>query len=209
MHRIFVSPRDPAAVAIRCVTPATWPDVCAGLDAPMRAFAEAAGFEPRAGRHLMLPAPDGALAGVLYGVDADDHPARDPFWAGALPGVLPSGTFRLDDPPGDARVAALAFVPGGYRFARYRKRDDQEIRPEPPAGADGEDLSPMLDARSLPPVLIHTPTNDIPGRARGGAPARRTARRRRPRDRRRRLAGAEFSAGPWARAAAKAPRRSI
>jgi leucyl aminopeptidase len=161
MHRIFVSPRDPAAVAIRCVTPATWPDVRAGLDAPARAFADAAGFEPRAGRHLPLPASDGALAAVLFGVDADDHPARDPFAAGALPGLLPSGTFRLDGPPGDVRVAALAFALGCYRFARYRKRDDKEVHLELPAGVDGEDLSRIVDGVFLARDLINTPTNDM------------------------------------------------
>src|SRR5215470_2393857 len=109
MHPTFVSPGASAAIAIRCVTPATWPDVRAGLAAPARAFADAAGFEPRAGRHLLLPAPDGSLAGVLFGVDADDAPARDPLAAGALPGLLTAGTYRLDSPPGDARVAALAF----------------------------------------------------------------------------------------------------
>src|SRR5882672_7671704 len=122
MHSIFVDSAASAAVAIRCVTSATWPDVRAGLAAPARTFADAAGFEPRAGRHLLLPAPDGSLAGVLFGVDADDHPARDPFAAGALPGLLPNGTFRLDNPPGDAGVAALAFALGSYRFSRYRKR---------------------------------------------------------------------------------------
>jgi leucyl aminopeptidase len=161
MHRIFVAPRDPAAVAIRCVTPATWPDVRAGLDAPARAFADAAGFEPRAGRHLPLPAPDGALAAVMFGVDADDHPARDPFAAGALPALLPSGTFRLDGPPGDARVAALAFALGTYRFARYRKRDDKEVRLALPAGVDGEDLSRIVDGVFLARDLINTPTNDM------------------------------------------------
>jgi len=161
MHRIFVSPRDPAAVAIRCVTPATWPDVRAGLDAPMRAFADAAGFEPRAGRHLLLPAADGALAGVLFGVDAEDKPARDPFWAGALPGLLPAGTFRLDDAPGDVRTAALAFALGSYRFARYRKRDDKDVQLELPAGVDGEDLSRIVDGVFLARDLINTPTNDM------------------------------------------------
>ncbi len=161
MHRIFVSPRDPAAVAIRCVTPATWPDVRAGLDAASRAFADAAGFEPRAGRHLPLPAPDGALAAVLFGTDAADNPARDPFAAGALPGLLPNGTFRLDDPPGDACVAALAFALGSYRFARYRKRDDKEVRLELPAGVDGEDLSRIVDGVFLARDLVNTPTNDM------------------------------------------------
>src|SRR5690349_11957816 len=141
MHPVFVAPSDPAAIPVRCVTPATWPDVRAGLDAPARAFADAAGFEPRAGRHLLLPGRDGTLAGVLFGADTGDNPARDPFAAGALPGLLPNGTFRLDDPPGDPRVAALAFALGTYGFARYRKRDDRAVRLALPTGVDGEDLS--------------------------------------------------------------------
>src|SRR5579871_2131597 len=139
MHPVFFSSSESAAVAIRCVTAATWPDVRAGLDAPSRAFADAAGFEPRAGRHLLLPTRDGALAGVLFGMDASDNPARDPFAAGALPGLLPAGTYRLDGPSGDARVAALAFALGTYRFSRYRRRDDKQLRLALPPGVDGED----------------------------------------------------------------------
>src|SRR5690349_386448 len=138
MHPIFISPGDPAVIAIRCLTAATWPDIRAGLDAPARAFADAAGFEPRAGRHLLLPAPDGSLAGVLFGVAAYDDPARDPFAAGVLSGLLPNGTYRLDDPPGDPRVAALAFALGSYRFTRYRKPDDKQVRLALPSGVDGE-----------------------------------------------------------------------
>ena len=161
MHPIFVVSRDPAAVAIRCVTPATWTDIRAGLDVPTRAFADAAGFEPRAGRHLLLPARDGSLAGVLFGLDAADNPARDPFAAGALPGLLPNGTYRLDDPPGEARLAALAFALGSYRFSRYRKRDDKEVRLALPDGVDGEDLSRIVEGVFLARDLINTPTNDM------------------------------------------------
>ncbi len=161
MHRIFVSPGDSAAVAIRCVTPETWPDVRAGLDAPARAFADAAGFEPRAGRHLMLPAPDGTLGGVLFAMDAPDKSARDPFAAGALPGLLPNGTYRLADLPGDARVAALAFALGSYEFSRYRKPSDRQVRLALPAGVDGEDLSRIVDGVFLARDLINTPTNDM------------------------------------------------
>src|SRR5690242_4791939 len=78
MHPIFAAP-GAAAVPIRCVTAATWPAIRDGLDASARAFADTAGFEPRAGRHLLLPAPDGSLSGVLFGIDAEDKPARDPF----------------------------------------------------------------------------------------------------------------------------------
>src|SRR3981189_1634150 len=103
MHPIFVSP-GAAAVPVRFVTPATCADIRAAPGPPTRAFADAAGFEPRAGRHLLLPAPDGGLAGVLFGLDAEDHPARDPFLPGRLPALLPKGSYRFADQPADVRL---------------------------------------------------------------------------------------------------------
>jgi leucyl aminopeptidase len=160
MHPILVPP-GAAAVPVRFVTPAIWADIRGGLDAPARAFADAAGFEPRAGRHLLLPAPDGGLAGVLFGLDAEDHPARDPFLAGRLPGLLPKGTYRFVDPPGDGRLAALAFALGSYQFARYRKPDAKEVRLEIPGGVDGEDLTRIIEGVFLARDLINTPANDM------------------------------------------------
>src|SRR6267378_1201583 len=167
MHPIFVSP-GAAAVPVRFVTPATWADIRAGLDAPARAFADAAGFEPRAGRHLLLPAPDGGLAGVLFGLDAEDHPARDPFLPGRLPGLLPKGAYRFVDPPGDVRLAALAFALGSYQFARYRKPDAREVRLEIPRGVDGEDLTRIVEGDFL--LAKNFPLVHAVGRAARGAP---------------------------------------
>src|SRR5258708_29324929 len=160
MHPIFVSP-GAAAAPVRFVTPATWADIRAGLDAPARAFADAAGFEPRAGRHLLLPAPDGGLAAVLFGLDTDDDPARDPFLPGRLPGLLPKGAYRFVDPPGDVRLAALAFALGSYRFARSRRPDAREVRLEVPLGVDGQDRTRMTEGVFLARDLINTPANDI------------------------------------------------
>ena len=66
MHPAFFARGDSLAVPVTFVTAATWPEQRAELDSKSRAYAEAAGFEPKAGRHLLLPAPDGALAGVLF-----------------------------------------------------------------------------------------------------------------------------------------------
>ncbi|MEA3023713.1 MAG: leucyl aminopeptidase [Alphaproteobacteria bacterium] len=173
MHPILVPP-GAATVPVRFVTPATWADIRGGLDAPARAFADAAGFEPRAGRHLLLPAPDGGLAGVLFGLDAEDHPARDPFLAGRLPGLLPKGSYRFIDSPGDGRLAALAFALGSYQFARYRKPDAKEVRLEIPGGVDGEDLTRVIEGVFLARDLINTPANDM-GPAELEAAARRLA----------------------------------
>jgi leucyl aminopeptidase len=175
MHPIFAPPGT-TAIPVRCVTAATWPSVRAGLDAPTRAFADAAGFEPHAGRHLLLPASDGSLSGVLFGCDAQDKPARNPFAAGQLPGLLPDGTYRLIDPPGDARLAALAFALGSYQFARYRKRDGKDARLEAPQSVDGEDMSRIVDGVFLARDLINTPANDM-GPAELEAAARQLAER--------------------------------
>jgi leucyl aminopeptidase len=173
MHPIFVPP-GAAAVPVRFVTPATWADIRAGLDAPARAFADAAGFEPRAGRHLLMSAPDGGLAGVLFGLDAEDNPARDPFLPGRLPALLPKGTYRFVDPPGEARLAALSFALGSYQFSRYRKPDAKDVRLEIPGAVDGEDLTRIIEGVFLARDLINTPANDM-GPAELEAAARRLA----------------------------------
>src|SRR3984957_18457215 len=115
MHSIFAAPGT-AAVPIHCVTAATWPAVRTGLDAAARTFADAAGFAPRSGSHLLLPAPDGSLSAVLFGLDAEDKPSHDPFTAGRLPGLIPNGSYRLVDAPGDARLPAPPFPPRPHPF---------------------------------------------------------------------------------------------
>ena len=55
MDQVFVAAGTADAVPIWFVTAATYADVRARLEATARAFADAAGFEPKAGRHLLLP----------------------------------------------------------------------------------------------------------------------------------------------------------
>jgi leucyl aminopeptidase len=176
MHPIFAAPGDPAAIPIHFVTPASWPAIASGLDAASRAFATAAGFEAKAGRHLLLPAPSGALAGVLFAIDADDNPARDPFLAGRLPGLLPQGIYRFVDPPGDGRLAALAFALGAYQFSRYRKAEARQVRLVIPQAVDSEDLVRIVEGVFLARDLINTPANDM-GPAELEAAARQLAER--------------------------------
>jgi leucyl aminopeptidase len=160
LHPSFAA-RDGAGIPITFVTAATWVDVRSRLDAHAQAFAEAAGFEPRPGRHLLLPSPDGSLAGVLFGIENTSDSYIDPFRAGALPTLLPARTYRFAEPPPDARLAALAFALGTYRFARYRKADEPMARLELPAGVDGDDLTRIAEGVFLARDLINTPANDM------------------------------------------------
>src|ERR1700692_1274576 len=130
---VFVTPGSATkAVPVTFVTAATWSETRGRLDARSRAFADAAGFEPRAGRHLLLPGPDGGLAGALFGLEPADDPSKDLLRPGALPALLPAGTYRFANAPHDTRLAALAFALGCYRFARYRQAEAKELRPRVP-----------------------------------------------------------------------------
>src|SRR5262249_4839381 len=61
----------------------------------------------------------------------------------------------------DARLAALAFALGCYRFARYRSAESKQVRLEIPDGIDGADLSRVAKGVSLARDLINTPANDL------------------------------------------------
>ena len=160
MHPAFV-PRGGAAVPVTFVNAATWPEHRDKLEARERAFADAAAFEPRPGRHLVLPAPDGSLASVLFALESTADTHKDPFRPGALARCLPAGTYRFANAPHDLRLAALAFALGTYRFGRYRKSEDKDVRLELPDGVDGDELSAVAEGVFLARDLINTPANDM------------------------------------------------
>src|SRR5262249_34163805 len=163
MHPVFL-PRGHSAttVPVTFVNAATWRGLRERLDGRARAFADAAGFAPKAGRPLLLrPAADGALAGVLFALESEDDAGKDLFWPGALAPLLPAGAYRFANAPHDSRLAALAFALGAYRFTRYRKQDGKEVKLELPGNVDGEDLSRIVDGVTLARDLINTPANDL------------------------------------------------
>jgi leucyl aminopeptidase len=159
------SPFDSAsatpAVPITFATKSTWEAIAAALPAGMRQFALANGFAGKPGACLTLPAADGAIAQVLFGIEDAAAKSRDLFRPGALPGLLPAGTYRFANAPHDARLAALAFALGCYRFNRYRKADAPDVKLVPPEGVDAADVARTADAAMLARDLVNTPSNDM------------------------------------------------
>ena len=141
------------------VTAATYADVRAQIGADASAFADAAGFEPKAGRPLPLPGKKG-LSGVLFGLEGAGEP-KDPFLPGRLPQGLPDGTYRFANEPHDARLAALAFALGAYRFTRYRKSEPRSVKLGLPQSLDRAELEHTAEAVALARDLINTPANDM------------------------------------------------
>ncbi|WP_245259402.1 leucyl aminopeptidase family protein [Methylobacterium sp. 77] len=135
-----------------------WSTVEAELSPRHRAFAEATDFLPRAGRVALLPAEDGRIDRVLFGLGD----GSDPFLAGKLPSLLPPGTYRLEPRPSlDRSAAALAWLLGSYRFSRYRKPASKEPLLVAPEGIDATEIGRIAEAVALGRDLVNTPANDL------------------------------------------------
>lgn len=135
----------------------------AGEDLPdaARSWAQASGFKAGAGKTLLVPGPDGGLAGVVFGLESASAKSKNPFLAGKLAGALPKGAYRFEGSVADARLSALALALGAYRFSRYRKSEDDGVRLALPEGVDGEALQRTVAAVALGRDLVNTPANDL------------------------------------------------
>ena len=162
MDSIFIARGAADAVPIWFVTAANYADVRKTLGTENSAFAAAAGFEPKAGRFLLLPGQNGksALAGVLFGLEGPEE-TQDPFLPGRLAQLLPDGTYRFANEPRAARLAALSIALGLYRFTRYRKAEARAIKLDLPQSLDRDDLARIVEAVTLARDLINTPANDM------------------------------------------------
>jgi leucyl aminopeptidase len=161
MHSLFETAPAAPAVPITFASKASWPAIARDLPVPARQFAIASDFTAKAGKCLILPAPDGQIARVMFGLDDESSKSRDLFRAGSLPGLLPPGIYRFANAPHDTRLATLAFALGSYRFGRYRKAEQPGVRLVPPDGVDIADIVRMTEAASLARDLINTPSNDM------------------------------------------------
>jgi leucyl aminopeptidase len=161
MHPVFEKAPATPSIPIRFATTTTWEAIRDSLPATERNFALASGFVAKPGRCLVLPAADGQIAQVIFGLDDPGSKLRDPFRTGALPGLLPPGTYRFANAPDDVHLATLAFALGSYRFSRYRKAEPSEVKLVPPDGVDVADIERMAEAAYLARDLINTPSNDM------------------------------------------------
>jgi leucyl aminopeptidase len=161
MQSPFETAPDAAAIPIIFATKTTWSAIARELPEQARQFASANDFTGKPGKCLTLPAPDGKIAQVVFGIEDESSKSRDLFRPGALPGLLPPGVYRFANAPHDVRLATLAFALGSYRFGRYRKVDRPDVRLVPPDGIDVADIARMAEAAALARDLINTPSNDM------------------------------------------------
>ncbi|MBI1202016.1 MAG: leucyl aminopeptidase family protein [Rhodopseudomonas sp.] len=160
MHPLFASATEARGTPIWFVNAGDAESVLNGFGERERNFAAAVGFDGKPGKLLLLPALDGRVAGVLFGLEKPGD-LIDPFRPGQLSSLLPPGIYRFANAPHDTKLAALAFVTHAYQFTRYRKAEARKVRLVVPDGIDGEDLSRIAEGVSLARDLINTPANDM------------------------------------------------
>ncbi len=137
----------------------------AQLSAAQKAWVEAQGFKGAPRKHLLLPGPEGALAGAVLGIGegrADDPMDRPEVALGLLAAVLPPGCYHLADEPADGELAAVAWGLGAYRFRRYKSADADELpQLKVPRGVDHARALSIVEGVWLGRDLINTPASDL------------------------------------------------
>ncbi|SDQ95563.1 leucyl aminopeptidase [Rhizobiales bacterium GAS113] len=158
----LITEAAPTATPIHVAFPADWPALQARLPKTGRAFAEATHFEAKAGRHLLLPAANGSLDGVVFIEDQAKTEAERAFGRGGLASLLPAGTYRFQDGLPLPELAALAWLTDGYRFDAYRQKvDAPRARLALGQGIDAARIERMAAAIGLGRDLINRPANDL------------------------------------------------
>lgn len=130
------------------------------LDPGALAWAKANGFKGEAGRVLVLPGPEGTVAGALFGT-GDQTGGHAPLLAGALARGLPEGEWYLAAPPADPENAALGLLMGGYAFTAYGRKPSRDIRFALPDGVDGARVGRIAAGVALARDLVNTPANHM------------------------------------------------
>ena len=128
------------------------------LEPAVQAWADAAGFAGDAGKTLLLPGKNGALAGALFGIGAENNLGLS---AGHLVKSLPGGDWHFENAPASPFLAALGVALAGYAFTRYGKKNGSTLRLALPEGIDARHLARVRDGVFLARDLVNTPTNDM------------------------------------------------
>ena len=125
----------------------------------LRRMAATHDFQAQNGRILLVPATDGSIERVLFGVGDKANAMA----IGALAQNLPAGDYRVAFAPREfaPTLIAVAWGLGAYAFDRYKKRKRPAPRLAPPEGADMADAARIVSASWLARDLVNTPTNDM------------------------------------------------
>lgn len=155
----FLSDSSAAATPIHVLRTGEWSHWIERHSDTLRRLAAAHDFQAQNGRILLVPATDGAIERVLFGVGDKANAMA----IGALAQHLPAGDYQIAFAPKEfnATLTATAWGLGAYAFDRYKKRKRPAPRLAPPNGADMAEAGRIIQASWLARDLVNTPTSDM------------------------------------------------
>ncbi|MBI3439381.1 MAG: leucyl aminopeptidase family protein [Proteobacteria bacterium] len=155
----FLSGGDASTTPIHAIRTGEWSQWIESRPDAVKRLAAAHDFTAQNGRILLVPATDGSIERVLFGLGD----AANAMAMGALAQHLPAGDYRIAAAPREfaATAVATAWGLGAYAFDRYKKRKRPAPRLAAPDGADMADASRLVLASWLARDLVNTPTNDM------------------------------------------------
>jgi len=155
----FLADVNAPAIPIHALRTNEWSHWIERHSETLRRLAAAHDFQAQNGRILLVPATDGAIERVLFGVGDKANVSV----MGALAQHLPAGDYRIAFAPREfsATATAIAWGLGAYAFDRYKKRKRPAPLLAPPEGADMAEAARVIEASWLARDLVNTPTNDM------------------------------------------------
>ena len=154
-------PSEVVPVIVDVVTADVWDRYAVSLTEPQRVFAKERGFNGDAGQRLRLPEADGHVKRVVLGLGDDSTIAE--MRLGSLSASLPSGYYTLGHLPTqvDARLAAIGWGMGTYRFDRYLSEKTNPAILVLDDDATETEIISSVAATALCRDLINTPAGDM------------------------------------------------
>jgi len=158
----LIADNGASSTPMHALRPADWPSFRETLPPGARRFAESVQFEPKPGRHLLLPGEGGALESVVFIEDPKKSEAERAFARGGLASLLPPGAYRFEGEVGDLALVAFAWLTDAYRFEAYRSKENgPRARLVVPKGANSARVERLASAIAFGRDLINTPANDL------------------------------------------------
>jgi leucyl aminopeptidase len=150
---------DASGIPIHVLRTGEWRQWSERHSETLRRLAGAYDFQAQNGRILVVPATDGTIERVLFGVGDK----ANTMMIGALAQHLPAGDYKFAFCPREFAPTqiAIAWGFGSYAFERYKKRKRPAPRLVLPEGADRAEAERVVRAAWLARDLVNTPTSDM------------------------------------------------
>ena len=158
--KILLAAHGKAVPIVTVASNDDWHSLAASMGAADRNWTELHGFSAESGQYLVLPAPDGQIARVLFGLGSAER-LNDPFIFGKLARALPPGVYRIESNMPNQRLAVLGWLLEAYEFDRYKTSDGKIAQLVCPSGVDRSWALRSANAAWLVRDLVNTPSADM------------------------------------------------